>query len=323
MKQKVGIGIDLGGTYIKYALGNQDGEILKEGKRPTDAQADSGRILEQISESIMDMVQFAHENKLSPSVVGIGTPGCVDVSKGMLKGSTPNFKSWKKVDIGLEIEKRVRIPAFIDNDANLMALAEARFGAARGHQNVICLTIGTGIGGGVIINGNLYRGSHYAGAELGHMSIKVNGLKCRCGGQGCLERYTSAPAMIAHYKKFQRGAGQNPGPEGITVKDIFNMFKSGDPYAAKTVEVSTYYLGRGIANLMNIFNPTRIVIGGGVADAGKVYLDKVSETAFAFAMENAKENVKIVKAKLGNKAGYIGAIALAFDQMNKSSEKVE
>jgi glucokinase len=315
MKQKIGIGIDLGGASLKYALGTDLGEILKEGRRPSHATKRAEIIINEITQAILEMVSYAKTVGLKPSVIGLGTPGSVDVERGFLKGSTPNFKYWYDIPIKDEIEKKVHLPVYIDNDANLMAIGEAKFGAGIGHQNIICLTIGTGIGGGVILNGEIFRGSNYSGAELGHTTIKHDGQKCRCGGKGCLERYASASAMIELFYKKSLTQFSPVEKEKINVKYIFNQRKSGNPLAVEIIEKSTYYLGRGIANFINIFNPTIIIIGGGVAEAGKTYLKKVEEVAFHYAMDCAKKNVKIVGAKLGNRAGCLGALSFACDQI--------
>ena len=275
MKKKIGIGIDLGGSSLKYALGNAQGEIIKEGIRPSHATEGTDIILSEISQAIIEMINHAKSLSLKPVVVGMGTPGAVDVTTGYLKGSTPNFKFWHDVPIKSELEKKIDIPVFVDNDANLMALGEARFGAGLGHQNIICLTIGTGIGGGIVLNGELYRGSNFAGAELGHTTIKYDGLKCRCGGKGCLERYASASAMIELFYKKSRLKSLPIEKEKINVKYIFQQRKLGNTLATEIIERSTYYLGRGLANFINIFNPTIIIIGGGVAEAGKEYLREV------------------------------------------------
>jgi len=312
---KIGIGIDLGGSSLKYALGTAQGEILKEGKRPSHATKGTNIILNEISQAIIEMGNHAKSLGLKPIVVGMGTPGAVDVTTGYLKGSTPNFKFWHNVPIKHELEKRVNLPVFVDNDANLMALGEAKFGAGFGHQNIICLTIGTGIGGGIILNGELFRGSNYSGAELGHTTIKHDGLKCLCGGKGCLERYASASAMIELFYKKSLLNSSPVEKEKINVKYIFQQRKLGNTLATEIIEKSAYYLGRGLANFINIFNPTIIIIGGGVAEAGKTYLREVEEVAFHYAMDCAKENVKIVGAKLGNRAGSLGALGFAFDQI--------
>jgi glucokinase len=318
MSKIYGIGIDLGGTSIKYALGSTDGEILMSRQRPSYVSEDKTKIIDQIVRSIQELKEFAVLNNIRPTVIGVGTPGCVDIRTGYLSGSTPNFRSWRNINIATEVTKTVGIPTFVDNDANLMALGEAKYGAGIGHDNIICLTIGTGIGGGILIEGDLFRGSRYAGAELGHVSIKLNGLKCRCGGQGCLERYASATAMIDHYVKNTSKKNRSVIKDNINVKQIFKFLKEGDQTARETIELSTYYLGRGIANYLNIFNPTIVIIGGGVAEAGVDYIGRVKRVAFDYAMECSKQKVKIVKARLGNKAGYMGAIYFAAEQYLKN-----
>lgn len=315
MSNKIGIGIDLGGSSLKYALGTSQGEIIKKNERPSHATEIVEVILNEISQAIQDMVAYAKSKGLKPSVVGMGTPGAVNVSTGSLMGSTPNFRYWKDVPIRDELEKKVNLPVFVDNDANLMALGEAKYGAGVAHQNMICLTVGTGIGGGIILNGDLFRGSNYSGSELGHTTIKHDGLNCRCGGKGCLEQYASATAMIDSFYKKSRFHSISIEKSKINVKYIFEQKKAGNLLAIDVIEKSIYYLGRGIANFINIFNPTLIVIGGGVSQAGKAYLKEVEDVAFHYAMDSAKENVKIVGAKLGNKAGSLGALGFAFDQI--------
>ncbi len=188
---------------------------------------------------------------------------------------------------------------------------------AGGIDNLICLTIGTGIGGGIIINKEIYRGSQFAGAELGHMSIKHNGIACPCGGRGCLERYASATAICDYYLKLSKKEGILISKDDITVKRIFELLKKGDERAEETIAKATYYLGMGIANFINIFNPDRVIIGGGVAGAGNIYIKRIEKVANQYAMPNAKKGLKIVKAKLGNNAGYLGALAFAFNQLDK------
>lgn len=316
MKNKVGIGIDLGGSSIKYALGTENGEILKWGKRPSRATENDNIILDEIAMAIHQMVDYAKSIRKKISAIGMGTPGSVDILTGFLQGSTPNFRHWHQVPIKWELEKRVGYPVFVDNDANLMALGESEFGAGVGHHDIICLTIGTGIGGGIILNDELFRGSSFAGAELGHTTIKYNGVRCRCGGQGCLEKYASASAMIEQYFKKAGQKGKSIDKDEINVKYIFEQMEAGDELALQVIDQSTYFLGRGLANFMNIFNPSIIIIGGGVSEAGKAYLKKIREVAFTYAMDCAKENVKIVRAKLGNKAGYMGAIRFALGQQS-------
>lgn len=311
--KRVAIGVDLGGTSVKYALGTDRGEIIKEDERPSYAHEDSSKILDNISEAIIEMQEYALSIGLNPLAVGMGTPGSVDVHRGILMGSTPNFRCWNEVPVAAELKKRINLSVYVDNDANLMALGEAKYGSGIGHDNVICVTIGTGVGGGIIINKQLYRGAFCAGAELGHSTIIADGLPCKCGGDGCLEKYTSATAMIRIFKELHDKNNLNLAKEEIDVKYIFNQLKEKNPIAERTVNECSYYLGRGLASFINIFNPNIIIIGGGVAQAGAVYIDKVREATIKYAMKKTAENVKIVAASLGNKAGFLGAIFYALD----------
>ena len=315
--KRTAIGVDLGGTAIKFALAKEDGKIIKEDKKPTNTEATKETILANLGDAILQMKRYAEEHGYKPVTVGLGTPGSVEIHTGFLMGSTPNFLHWRNVEIKKELEKTVKLPVFVDNDANLMALGETRFGAGIGHHDVICLTIGTGVGGGIIIDDNLYRGFHCAGAELGHLSLDMEGVTCNCGGKGCLEAYASATAMLknfkAHYEKnkIPFNAGE------MDVRYIFKLYRQNDAIARQVIEAACYYLGRGLATLINIFNPSMFIIGGGVAEAGEIYLSKVRETAYKYAMEKPREGVQIVGAELGNKAGYLGAISFALESVDK------
>jgi glucokinase len=315
MNREIGIGLDLGGTSIKYALATSSGQILKSGHLLSDADADSGQILDNLSDVITEMLNEANGLGVDVRVIGIGTPGNVNIDTGFLMGSTPNFKHWRDINIIESLERRFPIPVFADNDANVMAIGEARLGAGKGYRNLICVTVGTGIGGGFIVNGQLYRGSAFAGGEFGHSLVQADGLECNCGSNGCLEVYASATAMIREYKAFGEGINQKPDDVQINVARLFELYGQGDPAAKKAIDTAIYYLGRGLAASINIFNPEIIVIGGGVADAGDKFIADVRKTAFKYAMRIPRQNVKIVAASLGNKAGFLGAILFAFEQL--------
>ena len=316
--KRTAIGVDLGGTAIKYALGTAAGKIIKEDKRPTNAEAAKEDILNDLKNAITNMKEYAQIQGYQPQAVGLGTPGSVDIRTGFLMGSTPNFRHWRDVEIKKELERRVGLPVFVDNDANLMALGETRFGAGIGHQNIICLTIGTGVGGGIIIDNNLYRGYRCAGAELGHMSIELEGLQCNCGGKGCLEAYASATAILRNFKRHYEKNNIPFNSKKMDVRYIFQLYRKNDTIARQVIDEACHYLGRGLATLINIFNPSMFIIGGGVAEAGEIYLSKVRETAYLYAMEKPREGVQIVGAKLGNKAGYLGAISFALESVGKA-----
>ena len=317
MKKNVdhAIGVDLGGTSIKFALCSVDGKIVYQGQRPTRATGTVEEIIADLATVIEQARDKAAEAGIEPLTVGMGTPGSVDIDSGYLLGSTPNFQNWRDVPVAAELSTLVNLPVFVDNDANLMALGEHKYGAGRNFKDMICLTIGTGVGGGIILNNELYRGSFYAGAELGHMSIKEDGIPCNCGGKGCLERYASATAMIQNYKEYLLKNDMPFDESQLNVKHIFELFQKGDRIAEKTIEQSVYFLGRGVANLINIFNPQVIVIGGGVAEAGQKYIEMVKQIARHYAMIKPLENVKLIGAQLGNSAGFLGAAAFALNRL--------
>ncbi|MEJ2635433.1 MAG: ROK family protein, partial [Calditrichia bacterium] len=201
MAKKYAIGIDLGGTAIKYGICSEDGELLDQDSVESPADAPKEKILEALAKLVEKALKSAQQQGIKISAIGLGTPGSVDVERGFLIGSTPNFKHWKNAAISEYLQSRFSLPAFADNDANVMAYGEFSFGAGKDADNVVCVTLGTGIGGGIIIDGELYRGSHYSGAEIGHMTIIFDGRACNCGGTGCWEQYASASAMVKDYNR--------------------------------------------------------------------------------------------------------------------------
>lgn len=309
MTKKFAIGIDVGGTAIKYGICSENGEILEQAKVDSPSDSPNEVMLKKISGVIRSAFRSADEKKFAISAIGIGTPGCVDVESGFLKGGTPNFKYWKNVAIVESLKDEFSAPIFVDNDANLMAFGESVFGAGRGKKNIICVTLGTGIGGGIVLNGEIYRGAFYAGAELGHMSICYNGRHCNCGGKGCWERYGSASAMIEDYN------AANPGKPVSDTREIFSRLQRGENTARKIVDQTIEYIGVGLANIINIFNPEAIVLGGGLSEAGDDFIQKISQAAFRRANKISAENVQIVAAALGNRVGLLGAAAFALKKV--------
>ncbi|MDZ7372243.1 MAG: ROK family protein, partial [candidate division KSB1 bacterium] len=254
------------------------------------------------------------------AAIGVGSPGAIDFENGRLIGSTPNIPHWENADIRKQLEAEFSIPVWADNDANIMAFAEARHGAAEGGKNVICATLGTGIGGGILIDGELYRGKNYTAGEIGHMAIVHNGLPCNCGGKGCFEQYASAPAMVRHYAEILEANGKKLPKDASTVT-IFANAAAGEKEAQQAIDVTVDYLGTGFASLANIFNPEIIVIGGGVAEAGDEFIAKIRENVFSKAMKPTLKDLKVVRATLGNDAGFIGAIILAAEMYFKSKKR--
>ena len=308
------IGIDLGGTAIKFGICNHTGEIVQEFQRPTQAGSPPGVILTDLAGAAQHALDYAEQKHLSIKAIGLGTPGAVEVATGYLKGSTPNLPAWKNVPIRDELTGRLSLPVFVDNDANLMAYGEYRLGAGQNVPNVVCVTLGTGIGGGIIVGGQLFRGANDAGSEIGHMSICYNGRPCPCGGIGCWERYASATAMIKRYNEL------NPKQPVRSTITIFERFHAGEAFALTVVEEEIEYVAVGIANVINIFNPQRIIIGGGVSEAGDWFIDRISQVARQRAMPVAAKEVQIVRASLGNQAGWLGAAMFALDQLPSGKE---
>ncbi len=303
------VGLDLGGTAIKYGICSAKGEILHESQCPTQADQPAEVILNDLLTAAREAIDIAQKNGTAISAIGMGTPGSVNVESGTLMGNTPNFKLWKNVKIKPWLESRLNLPVWIDNDANMMAFGEARYGAGDGASNVACITLGTGIGGGIVIDNKLFRGSNYAGSELGHMSIRYDGIRCRCGGIGCWEMYASATAMIENYNRLK------PNEKIESTITIFERYNAGEAEATQVIDEEIQIVSIGVANMLNIFNPQVIIIGGGVSEAGDWFVAAIAEKALPLAMASATANVRIVRARLGNKAGLLGAAAFALSRL--------
>ena len=309
-------GLDLGGTFLKYAVGDAQGHIVYKGKLPSRANESQQEVFEVIFAAVGELQAEAAKRSGVLKAVGVGSPGAIDFEHGRLIGSTPNIANWADADIRGNIQSRFGLPVWADNDANIMAFAESRQGAAKGFKNVICATLGTGIGGGILIDGELYRGTRYAGAEIGHMMIVHNGLPCNCGGFGCFEQYASAPAMVRQYVQLLAQA-KKPIPEGVSTEMIFRRAAEGETEADRTIDLTLDYLGTGFASLVNIFNPEAIVIGGGVADAGDGFIARIKQAIEKKAMKPALKGLHVMRAVLGNDAGFVGAISLAAEMYAK------
>ena len=233
--------------------------------------------------------------------VGLGLPGPIDVDRGIVH-FFPNIPGWLRVNLKKILEKRLKLAVFMDNDANLMALAEYKLGAARGSKNAVCITLGTGVGGGIIIEGRLYRGSSNAAGEIGHLPINENGPECNCGGLACLESYIGNRRVIREVKKiFKRD---------VSLEELSRLAKNNNKKAIKIWTSIGKKLGIALVGIVNVLNPDCIVIGGGVANAGRVLFGEVEETILCRAMIVQARAVKVRKAKLGNDAGVIGAAIL-------------
>ncbi len=311
------IGIDLGGTNIKFGIVSQKGKVLQKGM--FSAQANLGRdaILNNINKAIEKSLAFAKTKKIKLKGIGVGSPGTVNLNSGKIEGSCPNLPQMLNVNLKGWLSKSFKFPIYVDNDANLMALAESKFGAAKGYKNALCLTLGTGIGGGIILDGKLFHGSSFAGAEFGHMTICHNGRRCNCGGIGCLEMYASAPAMVKDARWLLRRNRKSiirkliqEDVTKLTTEVIFKAERKGDALASDVINQACAYLGAGIASAVNLLNPQVVVIGGGVSEGGQSFIRRIEKEVKERAFPSATKHLKVVRAKLGNDAGFIGAAIL-------------
>lgn len=311
-KVKVGIGIDLGGTSIKYALISRGGDFLFQGKLPSMADVSAEAVIAQLIRAIHETQDAAAEKDLSIIGIGIGTPGIIDDSNRMVIGGAENIVGWENLALSDILEKETGLPTVLSNDANVMGLAEAKYGAAKGDTHVVFLTVGTGIGGAVIIDGKLFNGFANRGTELGHVPLIANGEACACGSVGCLETYASTAALVRKFTQRCKEAGRSFNGE-INGELIVKLYHVGDELAMTCFNEHCFYLGRGIAGFINIFSPQKIVIGGGLSEAGEFYIRKVRDEALKHAMADTVVNTEITAAQLGNKAGCLGAVSLVFD----------
>jgi glucokinase len=314
-KTKLVIGIDVGGTNLKFGVVNERGEVLKEMVLPTRGQLGKEAVLQQIIRGIREITNKINRARLLG--LGIGTPGLVDSKHGIVYNLT-NIPGWKNVPLKKILEREFKLPALVDNDVNLMTLGEWAVGQAKGAENVVCLTLGTGVGGGLIIEGKLYRGSSLSAGEIGHIPINFKGPRCNCGNIGCLERYIGNRYMVerarAYLKKERRTVinkwlkeGKNLTPEllakGARIKDRFCL---------KIWEEMAEYLATALSGIVNFVNPDKIIIGGGMAEAGAVLFKPLGQKVRDRAMSIPARKVKILKAGLGKKAGLVGAAMLVF-----------
>lgn len=317
MTKKYAIGIDLGGTPVKYALIDNEGVFHFQGKLPSKADISAEAVIGQLVTACKETMASAQQLGVTIEGIGIGTPGIVDETNRIVLGGAENIKGWENLNLADRIEAETHLPVQMGNDANLMGLGETMYGAGQGARNVVFLTVGTGIGGAVVIDGKLFNGFANRGTELGHVPLIANGEPCACGSIGCLEHYASTSALVRRFNKRAAEAGRSFSGEEINGELIVRLYKEGDKLATECLDEHCDFLGHGIAGFINIFSPQRIVIGGGLSEAGDFYIQKVSERAHRYVMADCAVNTRIMAASLGNKAGSIGAASLVFSSNTK------
>lgn len=306
------IGVDIGGTKIAAGVVDEEGTILDTSQVPTPPTPDG------VIDAIADAVRGAStEHRVD--AVGIGAPGYVDDKRATVM-FTPNL-SWRHEALKDKVEQRIGLPVVIENDANAAAWGEYRFGVGTGHEDVICITIGTGLGGGAIIGGKLYRGRYGVAAEFGHVRMVPDGLLCGCGSQGCWEQYASGKALIRY--AYQRAVatperagvllGLGDGtPDGIEGKHISEAARQGDPVAVDAFRELARWAGAGLADLASLFDPGAFIVGGGVSDEGELVLEPIRKSYRRWLVGSRwRPHAEVLAAQLGNRAGMVGVADLA------------
>ena len=318
MSRTLYAGIDIGATNIKYGLVDSEGSVCIRNQIPTPKNGSAEELFEKVAYCGEQLLIEADEASATVDFIGVGSPGSVSMTSGIIQGTCPNIPGWVGFHLRDRLADRLNLPALVDNDANCAAIAEHRFGAGRGYDNVVCLTVGTGIGGGLILNGKIYRGANDSAGEIGHM-IVTDDQSGEPHGR-ILESLVSSRAILARMRAvlepgitpvFRNIIGDDI--EQLTMRKLFSAVRRGDTAALTVIQSTARLLGRALASLVNVLNPELVIIGGGVAEGGSEFVDTVRDTVLKEALPTANDDLQIVPAELGNAAGFIGAAMLGLE----------
>jgi len=318
------LGIDLGGTAIKTALVTSDRKVLAKASRPTEADKGLESVLQAMTVGAHEVLEQAQVSMSDVIAAGIGAPGPMNWETGMVF-SPPNLPGWKNVPLAERMSSLLGVPCYVDNDGNLACYGEFWMGAGQGSQNMCALTLGTGVGGGVVVGGNLVHGIDGTAGEVGHMKVERDGRTCGCGAQGCLEAYGSVSGMITTaQEKLSNGepsilrdlCGGNESI--ITGKMISDAAQQGDAIALDVLQETGVWLGVGISSLINLLNPEKIVLCGGMIAAGEALLEPIRKTALQRSFDVPGIRAEIVTAALGSDSGVLGAAGSALERAQNS-----
>ncbi|MCG0239442.1 MAG: ROK family protein [Firmicutes bacterium] len=306
---QVALGIDIGGTNTVFGFLTPDGRLLGRTVIPTRAREGGERLMARICQQAVAMLREAP----APVVgIGVGSAGQIDPRTGVCVFANDNLPGWTGMDIRGRLAAATGLPVYVDNDANVAALGEQRFGAGRGVANLVCITLGTGVGGGIISQGRLLTGHRGLAGEVGHIIVHAGGDPCPCGLRGCLEAYASATAIV---RRTREALPAYPDSrlhqvEPLTARAVFAAAAAGDPCGERIVAETARYLAVGLASVINLLDPELILIGGGVAQAGEPFLDRVRAHLESWAVTRGR--ARIARCALGEDAGVVGAAALVF-----------
>lgn len=323
MKKQHFIGIDLGGTHIAAGIVNEDGQVLAKAERPTLAQRPYEEVIRDMGSCCLDALKKAGLGVSDISAIGIGIPGLADNTTGRVIFCT-NL-GWHDVPLVEQLQRYLSLPIYIDNDATVAGYAESVAGVSRALHSSVFVTLGTGVGGGIVIDGKPWTGAHGVASEIGHLTMVVDGVQCSCGKKGCLERYCSATAIIRMARErvqdkpesaIMKAAGGDAGK--ITARIVIDLAKQGDPIAVETFDEYAKHLTIAVNIITSFLDPEMVVLGGGVSHAGQFLLDAIIKRLPDYLMYKTLPYPKLAIAQLGNDAGIIGAALIS-----RMSEGVE
>lgn len=317
------IGVDLGGTNLKIAIFNETLLKVAETRTPTERHFGSQHVLQHIASAVNQLIMDQQIAAKHICCMGIGVPGLLDLEKGISIFS-PNFPKWKEVNVVQYMEETLHIPTFIDNDVRMNLYGEWHYGAGKNKKNIVLLTLGSGLGSGIVMDGHVLYGATASAGEIGHMNMYREGRPCRCGSSSCLGRYVSALGMLQTVK--EKLADQRDSillewvqddVEKITAKMVSEAFDLGDVIAIETLQETGELLGYGLVNVINLYNPKIIIIGGGMAAASERLLSSTREIVKTHALKLSQAACSITLAELGDSAGMLGAAFYAKQRFKK------
>jgi glucokinase len=300
------IGVDIGRNSIKIAIVKIRGEVIAAKSYPLDPVQSREYVISKLLQSVRDIRQSVASDGVNPICIGTAAKGFIDHKAGIIIGPDQGIKGWTNVPLAKILNQETGLPSYVGNDANMMTIAEHRYGAAKGYENVVFVALRTGIGGGIIINDKLYRGVNNAGGEVGQMIINFEQEISDKGIRGSYEYFASASAVVRRYNE-ELASANIKNEKLLSCREIFEESYANSPVAVRVVKENAELVGIGLANLITIFAPEIIILGGGMAEANDSYLAMIRKSAFANSLENCRSEVKIERARLGSSASLLGS----------------
>lgn len=304
------IGVDFGHTHLRVAVGNLAHQVLAEESEPLDVDASSAQGFGRAEQLVKRLIETTGISPGKVIGVGLGVPGPIDVESGTL-GSTSILPGWTGINPSEELAARLGVPVYVDNDANLGALGELVWGSGRGVKDLAYIKVASGVGAGLVIDGHIYRGPGGTAGEIGHITLDESGPVCRCGNRGCLETFTAARYVLPLLRP-------SHGPD-LTMERVVQLAREGDPGCRRVIGDVGRHIGSGVANLCNLLNPSRVVLGGSLAEAGELVLAPIRDSVSRYAIPSAGRQLSVLPGALGARAEVLGALALVLSEMGDST----